>query len=87
VAALQPILAIDNSNCTSKQTSTNIAVSTIEATNKEETSLSTNNYNYKVCYDIELQNTIDGYMLFSEEMNTTHHICVLDYKVCFENYI
>jgi hypothetical protein len=85
VAVLQPTLAIDNSNCTSKQNSTNVAVSTTEAANEEETSLSTNNFNYKVCYDVELQKTIDGYMIFLGG-NEHHTPYVLDYKVCFEYY-
>jgi hypothetical protein len=80
MAALQPTLAIYNSNCTSKQTSTNVAVSTTEAANEEETSLYTNSYNNKVCYDVELQNTIDGYMLFLGG-NEDHTPYVLDYKV------
>jgi hypothetical protein len=74
VVALQPTLAIDNINCTSKQTSTSVAVSTTEAANEEEISLSINNYNYKVHYDLELQNRIDGYMLFlgSNEHHTPY---------------
>ncbi len=86
VAAPQPTLPMNASNCSSNEKSTNVAVSTTEATNEEDTSsLSTNNYYYKVCYDVELQNTIVGYMLFLGG-NTHNTPYAFDYKVCFEYY-
>jgi hypothetical protein len=89
VAAPRPTLPMNASNCSSNEKSTTVPVATTESetSNKEDTStsLSTNNYNYKVCYNVELQNTIDGYMLFLGE-NTHNTPYAFDYKVCFESY-
>ena len=90
VAAPRPTIPMNASNCSSNEKSTTVPVATTESesSNKEDTttSLSTsNNYNYKVCYDVELQNTVDGYMLFlgGNSHNTPY---AFDYKVCFESY-
>lgn len=45
----------------------------------------TKKYNYRVCYDVELPNTIDGYMIQLE--GTPDQLpFVFDYKVCFQEY-
>jgi hypothetical protein len=81
----QPTQATNNSNSTSKETLTTVVAATTEIATEQEGPLSTNNYNYKVCYDVELQNTIDGYMLFLGG-NEYKKPFVFNYKVCFEYY-
>ncbi len=74
LAVQPPTQAMDNSNSNSKESSTNVVATTTENANEQEGPLSTNNYNYKVCYNVELQNTINGYMHFWEVTITKNNL-------------